>query len=311
MKMEKFLAVPFFALCFLNVAAAAASRQELVPHAFGRPKELAPRPQAAPQDIPGWGGSLEQIHSALKSAGLMSPDFKPAMVPVGGGTLPEGSELAGTVVAPFLIGKYEVTFGEWLEVQAWAGQPKNGYDLGGAGRHSAPQNPVVGANWFDALKWCNAKSEMEGLAPVYRVAGETYKTGETIPSVDASANGYRLPTDAEWEWAARGGPASRGFTYSGSNQANEAAWYFGSFAGEGTKAAGTKLGNELGIHDMSGNAFEWCWDARGTQPRQRSIRGGCWAYHADECAVHDRARGMDPGVRVVLVGFRTARNAAE
>jgi formylglycine-generating enzyme required for sulfatase activity len=120
-----------------------------------------------------------------------------------------------------------------------------------------------------------------------------------------------LPTDAEWEWAARGGVSSQDFIYSGSDEVNEVSWYFGSFVGEGTKAVGTKLANELDIHDMSGNVFEWCWDLRGLQPPQRSIRGGCWAYHADECAVRCRASAMPPDVRVILVGFRVARNATQ
>lgn len=252
--------------------------------------------------------SLEQVVQALESAGLMNPAFKPAMIRVEGGRLPDVSELAGTEVPAFQIGKYEVTYGEWQKVQNWALQ--HGYDLNGAGRLSSPQNPVIGVSWYDALKWCNARSEMEGLTPVYEVDGAIYKTGETIPSVNQSANGYRLPTDAEWEWAARGGASSRGFIYSGSDEVNEVAWHFGSFVGQGTKAVGTKLQNELGLHDMSGNVFEWCWDSPSYQIPVRRIRGGCWAYHADQCAVRTRGNAIHPGVRLILVGFRVARSPA-
>ena len=306
MKKQKPFGFLIISLCFLVIAGAAlwsGSAPKVIEYLEGL--DFLPKP--APEKHPLDQIALDQVVEALESAGLMNPDFKPAMVRVEAGTLPAASELAGKEVVAFQIGKYEVTYSEWQKVQNWALQ--HGYDLNGAGRLSSPQNPIVGVSWFDSLKWCNARSEKEGLTPVYQVDGKIYKTGEAIPSVNPAANGYRLPTDAEWEWAARGGVSSEDFVYSGSDEVNEVAWYFGSFVGEGTKAAGTKLANELGIHDMSGNVFEWCWEPRGTQSLQRSIRGGCWAYHADECAVSHRASSMNPDVRVILVGLRVARNA--
>ncbi len=295
-------------LCFLVIAGAAlwsGSAPKVIENLKGL--DFLPQPVTEKKMLDQM--ALDQVVDALESAGLMNPEFKPAMLRVEAGALPASSELAGTAVAAFQIGKYEVTYGEWQEVQSWALQ--QGYDLNGAGRLSSPQTPVVGVSWFDSLKWCNARSERDGLTPVYQLDGKIYKTGESVPTVNPAANGYRLPTAAEWEWAARGGVSSRDFIYSGSDEVNEVAWYFGSFVAEGTKAVGTKLANELGIHDMSGNVFEWCWNPSGTQPLQRSIRGGCWAYHANECAVHYRASSMPPDVRVILVGLRVARNATQ
>lgn len=233
------------------------------------------------------------------------------LVAVEGGTLPEGSELAGQTVADFQIGKYEVTWGEWKEVRDWA--VNNGYtDLAGVGgtypEGSADNFPVINVSWYDVCKWSNAKSEKEGLLPVYEVSGAVYRTGESVPTVNSAANGYRLPLEKEWEWAARGGVSSQGYTYSGSNDLDAVAWYH-SNSGNGTKGVGTRAANELKIHDMSGNVYEWSWDMDGTS--NRGNRGGSWRSDSfsnqDPCAVSYRP-SSPPDRRSIYIGFRLARN---
>ena len=114
------------------------------------------------------------------------------MVAVQGGTLPPVSALAGTTVNTFSISNHEVTWAEWQSVRTYA--VANGYDLANIGVGSAGTNPVVQVCWYDVVKWCNAKSEQSGLTPVYTVNGAVYKSGQSVPTANAAASGYRLPT---------------------------------------------------------------------------------------------------------------------
>jgi formylglycine-generating enzyme required for sulfatase activity len=241
---------------------------------------------------------------------VIAPKNYSEMVTVQSGTLPMGSELAGQTVATFQIGKTEVTWGEWKEVRDWA--VANGYtDLAGMGdtypSGSADNFPVVNVSWYDAVKWCNAHSEREGLTPVYQASGVTYKTGQIAPTQSTLANGFRLPSDKEWEWAARGGVSSQGYTYSGGNDVNAVAWYSGN-SNSGTKAEGTKAANELGIYDMSGNAWEWCWDVHDPYPSLRHISGGGWTGAEKFCRVAFRLN-FNPDSRFNYLGFRMARSS--
>jgi hypothetical protein len=128
--------------------------------------------------------------------------------------------------------------------------------------------------------------------------------------VNASANGYRLPVEKEWEWAARGGVSSQGYHfYSGSNDVNVVAWIF-SNSSDGAKVVGSKAANELAIHDMSGNVFEWCWDVYDPFPSSRRLRGGSWQYDQGYCTVYNRDTGSHPDYRDGGIGFRLARNMA-
>jgi formylglycine-generating enzyme required for sulfatase activity len=225
---------------------------------------------------------------------------------VAAGTLPSSSLLSGQSVAAFYIAKTETTWGQWQSVRTYAAA--NGYDIGSAGAGSGADYPVSNVSWYQVAKWCNARSEQDGLTPVYRVNGSVYKTGESAPTVDAAANGYCLPTEAEWEFAARGGLSTQNYEYSGSNDINAVAWY-SSNSGNATHAVGTKLANELGVFDMSGNVWEWCesWYP-GYEGSSRVLRGGSWDIIAYDCRVAYRGYG-GPSDSYGYFGFRVARSS--
>jgi formylglycine-generating enzyme required for sulfatase activity len=229
------------------------------------------------------------------------------MVRVAGGILPQSSLFAGNEVADFRIAYTEVTWAEWQEVRSWA--VANGYDLASVGQGVAPDHPVQNVNWYDVVKWCNARSEMEGLDPVYFVSGDVYRNGDfgddaTTVQAMPPANGYRLPTTTEWEWAARGGPSGLGYIYSGNNDLNAVGW-FEDNSGNTTKTVGTKAGNELGVHDMSGNVWEWVLVPNEAVQRHR---GGSFSAYASRCAITSiDLRGVNYARRIEI-GFRVARN---
>jgi len=151
------------------------------------------------------------------------------------------------ITRPFYMAKYAVTFEEYdrfCDDTIGIRRPRDNWGRG--------TRPVAGVDWYDAVKYCNWLSEKEGLTPCYDVKGR-------LTQCDFSADGYRLPTEAEWEYAARGGQKSQGYIYAGSDNVDDVGWYEGN-SGKQTHPVGQKQPNELGLYDMSGNMWEWCWD---------------------------------------------------
>jgi formylglycine-generating enzyme len=121
-------------------------------------------------------------------------------------------------------------------------------------------------------------------------------------------NGYRLPMEGEWEWAARGGVKGKGYEYSGSNDLGEVGWYKENSGGK-THEVGTKKANELGIYDMSGNVHEWCFDHRWSTDELRAIRGGGWNSYAICTRVSHRDSGNPSYIGSIIFGFRVVRSS--
>lgn len=218
----------------------------------------------------------------------------------GDGNFPE-KPAHNVTLSNFYISAYEVTQKEWIETI--------GYN---PAKFWTEENPVESVSWNDAYQFCNSRSLLEGLQPCYTITGSAV-------SCDFSANGYRLPTEAEWEYAARGGKNSGNTKYSGSSDPKEVAWFYNN-SGNTTHPVGTKKANELGILDMSGNVWEFCWDFYGenyysqspslnpTGPAEgqfRVLRGGAWTddmvfnkvYYRNYYGQRDR--GTNTGVRLV------------
>ncbi len=295
----------------------------------------------AGQDWPGqFSGAVR-----FKVTAIGDDDAPAGMALIPAGSFQMGDNLDGysddlpvhsVYVSAFYMDKYEVTKALWDEVAVWAAN--HGYDISANSASGKAANyPAECAEWDNVVKWCNARSEKEGRTPAYRLrdSGIVFRTGSSgyrgdegwvdIPGVACNWDaGYRLPTEAEWEKAARGGVSGKRFPWGDTISHSQANYY--SYAGYGydisptreyhplyntgdgsyTSPGGSFAPNGYGLYDMAGNVWEWCWDWYGTyesgsqsDPRGpgnfpdvwgalRVIRGGGWDGDADFCRVADR-----------------------
>lgn len=295
------------------------------------------------QDLPSF------VSQQMRIKVVVGPIDIVPMVKIAAGSFSMGDNLDRFIYAPvhtvelsaYKIGETEVTWGQWQEVRDWA--VSNGYtDLSGVGAGKGLDHPAQSVSWYDVVKWCNAASEKVGLEPVYLVSdgGVVYRTGEVSPYMDYSKSGYRLPTEAEWERAARGGLEGKRFPWGDTISHAEANYYArpnsGSYDVNGsdgyhpdydeggypyTSPAGSFAANGYGLYDVAGNVGEWCgdWYGRnyyGNSPdsdpagpdsgSDRVIRGGDLYYYHYDCRVAYRYSGP-PSVRNGGIGFRLAR----
>lgn len=297
-----------------------------------KPASAAAPPQATPGSLPRTLSSGQSWTSPVGIKFMAVPAGSFQMGSPSGGDDDE-RPVRQVSLTGFWLGATEVTQGQWQAVMG-SNPSHTSYGIGS-------NNPVNQVSWYDILEFCNRLSIKEGLTPVYSISGSTDpdRWGVVPTSGNSTWNavspnwqaaGYRLPTEAEWEYAAKGGEqgSRQNVAYAGSNNAADVAWYDANSDGK-NQPVGLKKANPLGLFDMSGNVWEWVWDwdwewvwdwewkasypsssqADPTGPASgsyRVIRWGCWV-EAAWGLLSDHHFAFIPDIRIEIVGLRLAR----
>ncbi|MGH7978802.1 MAG: formylglycine-generating enzyme family protein [Limisphaerales bacterium] len=252
-----------------------------------------------------------------------NPDSGMALIPAGSFTMGDSTgdgipDAAPTniYVSSFYMDSNLVSYSQWQKIFTYATNFGYVFDDAGDAKNNAANQPVESVNWYDAVKWCNARSQSAGLTPVYYTDAAftmIYTNGDTDAVYpNWTANGYQLPTEAQWEKAARGGLAGKRFPWGDTISENQANYEgdtnlfsydlgpngynpnFASGAEPYTSPVGYFPANGYGINDMAGNLLQWCWDWYGTpyglpstnnptgasSGTYRLTRGGQWGFYA-------------------------------
>lgn len=241
-----------------------------------------------------------------------------AMVKVDGGTFKmnykdenKKAVWIDVTVSGFEISKHEVTVKEWKTYLKETSQDEPKRPVWGW----TDEHPITNITWVDAVQYCNWLSKSNGLTPVYTQNGNKWEC-------NFKANGYRLPTEAEWTFAAKGGTKSKKTTYAGGNDLSTISWYAKNSKKSPQKTA-TKLPNELDIYDMSGNVWEWVWDYNNSlyykmavkdnptgseKGENRCLKGGSWDSSKLEYLRPEYQLSWNPNKTNDFFGFRVARS---
>jgi formylglycine-generating enzyme required for sulfatase activity len=190
-------------------------------------------------------------------------------------------------LAPYQLAAFPITQARYAQVTGQRPSTAQGDQL-----------PVEGVSWWEAVRFCNDLSQREGLAPAYRLLGDVQGL-----EWDAAADGYRLPTEAEWEHACRAGTSGARY-----GLLDEIAWHRGN-SGERSHEVGGKQPNSWGLYDMLGNVWEWCWDVYDAEVygTYRLLRGGGWGDEHWSCRASVRRRSH-PTFQIDDLGFRITRS---